>query len=145
MEPPETAGSPLMHDNPRVTSTTPGAADAPDLPGCRFLTEGYAADEVDEFVDQLRRSLRHDPPAMAPYEVADARFKVTRMGRRYALRPVDDYLESAQAALRARHGEDAVAEVEGRVAEERHVSTLWIYLVGLAVVVAVVIFAVTQL
>jgi DivIVA domain-containing protein len=138
-------GASPMHHNPRVTPTTPGADDAPDLPGCRFLTEGYAAEEVDEFVDELRRALRHDPPAMAPYEVADARFKVTRVGRRYALQPVDEYLESTRVALRERHGEDAVAEVEGRVSDERHVSTLWIYLVGLAVVVAVILFAVTQL
>ena len=138
-------GASAMHHNPRVTSTSPGASEAPQLPGCRFLTEGYAADEVDEFVDELRRALRHDPPTMAPYEVADARFKVTRLGRRYALRPVDEHLDSAQAALRERHGEDAVAEVEGRVSDERHVSTLWIYLVGLAVVAAVVLFALTQL
>ncbi len=135
-----------MHHNPRVTESRPGTVDDHlELPGCRFLREGYAADEVDEFVDGLRRSLRHDPPDMAPYEVADARFKVSRWGRRYELRAVDDYLESAQAALRERHGEHAVAEVEGRVADERHVSTLWIYLVGLLLVAVVVVFALTQL
>jgi hypothetical protein len=134
-----------MHHNPRVSESRPGGIDDPQLPGCRFLHEGYAADEVDEFVDGLRRSLRHDPPAMAPYEVADARFKVTRLGRRYALRAVDEHLATAQAALRERHGEDAVAGLEGRASGERHVSTLWIYLVGVLVVAAVVLFAVTQL
>jgi hypothetical protein len=134
-----------MHHNPRVSETRPGAVDDPQLPGCRFLREGYAGDEVDEFVAGLRRSLRHDPPAMAPYEVADARFKVTRFGRRYALRAVDEYLETAQSGLRERHGEDAVAGLEGRLAQERHVPTLWIYLVGVLLVAAVVIFAVTQL
>ena len=134
----------MLH-NPRVSESRPGTLDDPELPGCRFLAEGYAADEVDEFVEQVRRALRHDPPAMAPYEVADARFKVTRWGHRYALREVDTYLDSAQAALRERHGEDAVAEVEGHASEERHVSTVWIYLVGVLVVAAVVLFAVTQL
>jgi hypothetical protein len=134
-----------MHHNPRVSESSVGAVDDPELPACRFLREGYAAEEVDEFVDGLRRSLRHDPPAMAPYEVADARFKVTRVGRRYALRPVDEYLDVAQAALRERHGEDAVAGLEGRASDERHVSTLWIYLVGVLMVAAVVLFALTQL
>jgi len=134
-----------MAHNPSVSDSSPGTAAEPHFAGCRFLQEVYAADEVDAFVTGLRRSLRHDPPDMAPYEVADARFKVTRLGRRYALRPVDDYLDSTQAALRARHGEDAVAEVEGRLSEERHVSTLWIYLVGLLVIAAVVLFALTQL
>jgi hypothetical protein len=134
-----------VHHNPRVSETRAGTVDDPQLSGCGFLREGYSADEVDGFVDEVRRSLRHDPPAMAPYEVADARFKVTRLGRRYALRSVDEYLDSAQAALRERHGEDAVAEVEGRASDERHVSTLWIYLVGVLVVAAVVLFAVTQL
>lgn len=116
-----------------------------ELPRARWGREGYAADEVESFLAELDHALRHDPPTMAPYEVADQRFKVTRFGRGYALRAVDEHLAHAQAALRERHGADAVSDVEGRVVEDKHVSTLWIYLVGAVLVVAIAVFALTQL
>ena len=82
---------------------------------------------------------------MAPYEVADARFKVTRVRRRYQMRSVDDYLERVQAVLRERHGADAVADVEGHLSTPRHVPTTWIYGVALLLVVVMLAFAVTQI
>jgi hypothetical protein len=82
---------------------------------------------------------------MAPYEVADARFRATHLRRRYRMKSVDDYLEQAQAVLRDRHGHDAVADIEGHLSPPRHVPTGWIYLVALVLVVVMVAFAVTQL
>jgi len=117
----------------------------PELPAAPWAREGYSASEVDDLVSQLQRSLRRDPPTMAPYEVADQRFKVTRFGRRYALREVDEFLDQAQTVLRERHGEDAVANLEGRAPEPRHVRTGWIYLLALVLVAGMVVFVLTQL
>ena len=117
----------------------------PELPAAPWAREGYSASEVDDLVSQLQRSLRRDPPTMAPYEVADQRFKVTRFGRRYALREVDEFLDRAQTVLRERHGEDAVANLEGRAPEPRHVRTGWIYLLALVLVAGMVVFVLTQL
>jgi hypothetical protein len=117
----------------------------PELPAATWGREGYSASEVDEFVGQLERALRREPPTMAPYEVVDQRFKVTRFGRRYALRAVDDYLEAGQVKLRERHGEDAVANLEGRAPEPHHHPTLWIYGVALVLVAIMVLFLLTQL
>lgn len=122
-----------------------GAVPAAELPAARGVSEGYAAIEVDEFLAELRRSVRRDPPTMAPYEIADQRFKVTRFGRRYALREVDEILDRTQQVLRERHGEDAVANLEGRAPEPRHVQTWWIYLVAVVLVVAMGVFVLTQL
>ena len=82
---------------------------------------------------------------MAPYEVADARFRATHLRRRYRMRSVDEYLEQAQAVLRHRHGHDAVADIEGQLSPPRHVPTAWIYGIALVIVVVIVAFAVTQL
>ena len=82
---------------------------------------------------------------MAPYEIADQRFKVTRFGRRYALRVVDEFLDTGQERLRERHGEDAVANLEGRAPEPRHVRTGWIYLVALVLIVLMATSSSTQL
>ncbi|HET6561152.1 MAG TPA: hypothetical protein VFG72_04700 [Marmoricola sp.] len=123
----------------------PAELPEPDFPSAGWGREGYAADEVDSFVDELRRSLRHDPPRMAPYEVADQRFPVRRRGRGYALRPVDDYLDQARAVLRERHGGDAVASLEGHSTPPEHFPTWWIYLLAVVLVVAVVAFTVAQL
>ena len=117
----------------------------PELPAAPRAREGYSASEVDDLVSQLQRSLRRDPPTRAPYEVADQRFKVTRFGRRYALREVDEFLDRAQTVLRERHGEDAVANLEGRAPEPRHVRTGWIYLLALVLVAGMVVFVLTQL
>jgi hypothetical protein len=121
--------------------------DLPDaqLPRSTWAREGYDASEVDAFVLRLRQALRQDPPAMAPYEVVDERFKVTRFGRRYRLQEVDDLLDTGQRLLRERHGDDAVANLEGREPQPRHFPTGWIYAVALVLVAAMVLFAVTQL
>jgi hypothetical protein len=132
-------------DTPGSGPTTTATLADPELPTTGWGREGYAAAEVDEFVEQLRKALRRDPPTMAPYEVVDQRFTVTRLGRRYQLRAVDERLEAARVALRERHGEDAVANLEGRVPEPRHVPTLWIYAIALVLVAAMVLFLVTQL
>jgi hypothetical protein len=125
-------------------------SDARALPEPQFPTAGlgrvgYDVGQVDAFVDELQRSLHHDPPTMAPYEVADQRFRVRRWGRRYSMHVVDDYLDQAQQALRARHGADAVAGLEGHSAEPRHVSTWWIYLVAAVLIAGMVLFTLTQL
>ncbi len=103
---------------------------------------GYRADDVDAFVASVRRALEHEPPGMAPYEVADQRFAATRFGRGYDMRGVDDYLDRAQETLRARHG-DAVASLEGREQPApRHLPTWWIYLIALVLAAAIVTVAV---
>jgi DivIVA domain-containing protein len=117
----------------------------PEFPTVTWGREGYNAAEVDEFVGQLERALRRTPPTMAPYEVVDQRFKVARIGRRYGLRQVDEYLASGAEVLRERHGDDAVATVEGRAPEPRHFPTWWIYLVALVLVALMVGFLLTQL
>ena len=137
-------------DDERQDDQGPGPAKTAALPDRELPTagwgrEGYAATEVDEFVEQLRQALRREPPTMAPYEVVDQRFGVTRFGRRYQLRAVDELLDAAREVLRERHGEDAVANLEGRVPEPRHFPTLWIYAVALVLVAAMVLFLLTQL
>ena len=117
----------------------------PEFGSVPWAREGYSAAEVDEFVTELQRALTEDPPTMAPYEIADQRFKVTRLGRRYGLQEVDEYLDKGHELLRERHGEDAVANLEGRAPEPRHVRTGWIYLVALVLVVLMAVFLVTQL
>lgn len=116
-----------------------------ELPTVSWGREGYAADEVDEFLDRLRQSVQRVPPTMAPYEVEDERFKVARLGRRYALRAVDDHLDLAKQRLRALHGDDAIAEVRGTAPEPHKVHTGWIYLVALLLVAAMVVFVLTVL
>ncbi len=125
--------------------THPAELPEPDFPAAGWGREGYDADQVDEFVGELRRSLRHEPPAMAPYEVTDQRFAVRRRGRGYALRPVDDYLDRAQALLRERHGADAVASLEGHSTPPEHFPTWWIYLLALLIVAAIVALTVLAL
>jgi DivIVA domain-containing protein len=117
----------------------------PEFPAATWGREGYSASEVDEFLRQLKRALRREPPTMAPYEVVDQRFKVTRFGRRYGLREVDEYLESGRELLHERHGEDAVANLEAQEPEPRHFPTLWIYLVALVLVAVMLAFLLTQL
>ncbi len=144
----------MQHNHPVTSQPTPplqgpdgGPAELTEatLPTVGLLREGYDAGQVDGFLAELGRALRHDPPAMAPYEVADERFRVRRTGRRYALRPVDEHLERAQEVLRRRHGADAVAQLEGRLPKPRHFPTWWIYALGLVLVALIVVFAVFQL
>ena len=129
----------------RCVSDDPGSCPSPTSRPPAGAGRGYVADDVDEFVEELRRSLRHDPPGMAPYEVTDQRFPVRRRGRGYALRPVDDYLDHARAVLRERHGGDALASLEGHSTPPEHFPTWWIYLLALVLVAAVVVFTVAQL
>jgi DivIVA domain-containing protein len=110
-----------------------------------FGREGYRVDEVDAFVDQLGPALENDPPAMAPYEVADHRFAVVRWRKGYSLRGVDEYLAHAQEVLRTRHGDDPVASLSGRVDDRRHFPTGWIYIAALVLIIVIVGVAVTQL
>jgi hypothetical protein len=134
----------VQHNRQVIEDAATGLPD-PQLPAARWGRAGYGASEVDDFTGQLERSLRRDPPTMAPYEVADQRFKVTRFGRRYALREVDEFLDQAQRVLRERHGEDAVANLEGTAREPRHVRTGWIYLVALVLVALMVVFLLIQM
>jgi DivIVA domain-containing protein len=117
----------------------------PDFPTTRWGARGYRCEEVDSFLEGVRRAMRSDPPGMAPYEVVDQRFPGVRFRRGYAMQPVDEYLDTAQRTLRERHGEDAVADIPGHATEPRHFPTWWIYLVAAVLVVAIVVFAVTQL
>ena len=117
----------------------------PAFPKAGFGREGYLVAEVDEYVGHLRQALDSEPPAMAPYEVADQRFAVTRWRKGYSLRAVDDYLAQAQTLLRSRHGDDPVAGLEGRREDHRHFPTGWIYLVALTLAALIVVVAVTQL
>jgi hypothetical protein len=131
--------------NRQVTDDVGSELPSPDLPSPAWGREGYSASEVDEFVTALKRALRKDPPTMAPYEIADQRFKVTRLGRRYRLQSVDEFLDSGREVLRERHGDDAVANLEGRAPQPKHVRTWWIYLVALVLVALMAAFLITQL
>jgi len=132
-------------DNRGVSNETVGRLPEPAFPTAGFGREGYRMTEVDEYVGQLRRALASDPPAMAPYEVADQRFAVTRWRKGYALRAVDDYLNQAKELLRTRHGDDPVASLEGRVEDRRHFPTGWIYLAAVVLAVLIVGVAITLL
>ena len=134
----------MPHNRQVIDDAGTGLPD-PDFPSAPWAREGYGAGEVDEFVAELQKALHEDPPTMAPYEVADQRFKVSRFGRRYALPEVDEFLHHGKARLRERHGEDAVANLEGRAPEPKHVRTWWIYLVALVLVVLMALFLITQL
>lgn len=109
-----------------------------------FGREGYRVDEVDTFVHRVRGGLDSNPPTMAPYEVADERFGVVRWRAGYSLRDVDHYLARAQEVLRARHGDDPVAALTGRLDDRRHVPTGWIYIAALVLAVLIVAVAVSQ-
>jgi hypothetical protein len=106
--------------------------------------EGYRVDEVDAFVAQLRTALDSEPPAMAPYEVADHRFRVVRWRKGYSLRGVDEYLADAEEVLRTRHGDDPVASLAGRLDDRRHFPTGWIYIAALVLIVLIVGVAISQ-
>ena len=122
-----------------------GPAELPDQPPrvAKGLRVGYRADEVDEFLAELWRALDRTTPGWRRTRSPTQRFKATRLRRRYQMRSVDDYLERVQAVLRERHGEDAVADVEGHARRRRATSRpRWIYLVALVLVVAMLAFAV---
>lgn len=124
-----------------------GGAALPDprFPTASWWQEGYSIPEVDAFVAELKAALRRDPPTMAPYEVADQRFGVSRLQKGYRLRPVDDYLDAAQERLREQHGADAVATLQGHAPAPRHVRTGWIYLIAFVLILLMVGFTIWQL
>lgn len=132
-----------MQHNRHVSDHAGTGLPDPQFPKATWGREGYVAAEVDEFVGRLRGSLHRDRPTMAPYEIVDQRFKVTRIGRRYGLRAVDEYLDAGQAALAERNSFAPITAHAGR-AEPRH-STWWIYLVALVLVAMMLLFLVTQL
>lgn len=86
----------------------------------RHGTEGYDPVEVDAFVARVLQALRHDPPTMAPWEVRDQVFTISRVHRGYDEHEVDDFLDRAEAELRAAHGQQLdVAPVGAPVATTR--------------------------
>lgn len=141
---PESAEAPDASDDADAPAGPPSMPTRPPR-RASGLQVGYRADEVDAFLAELLRALERDPPGMAPYEVADARFRATHVRRRYRMQSVDDYLEQAQAVLRHRHGSDAVADIEGHLSPPSHAPTAWIYGLALVLVAVIVAFAVTQL
>lgn len=111
-----------------------------DFPPAGSLHSGYRRAEVDEFVAELRRALQHEPPTMAPYEVGDVRFPVTRREDAYAMQPVDEFLDAAQVLLRQRHGADAVADLDGHtVASDGPRAWWWLLVVAVVAIAAVVL------
>lgn len=148
--PPEPAAPEPAVETPDPVDVDPADAEPATMPQtppkrAKGLRLGYRADEVDAFLAELLKAMERESPTMAPYEVADARFKASRVRRRYQLRSVDEYLEQAQRVLKQRHGQDAVAGIEGRLSPARHAPTLWIYLVAVVLVVIMLAFAFTQI
>ncbi|QLQ10465.1 MAG: DivIVA domain-containing protein [Nocardioidaceae bacterium] len=72
----------------------------------RSGAEGYDPDEVDAFVLEVVQALRQDPPTMAPWEVRDKVFTISRRHRRYDEHDVDDFLDLAERRLREAHGQE---------------------------------------
>ncbi len=137
------ADVPVDHNRGMADDSDPDRAPGV-LPSAEFPTvvgrESYRCDEVDGFVAALTDALQHDPPAMAPYEVDDARFHPVRWRRGYDMAAVDDYLDAARALLSDRHGGDVVSGLQGRPAQPHHVSTIWIYAVAGVIVAAVIAY-----
>jgi DivIVA domain-containing protein len=98
--------------------------------------EGYDKDEVDQFVEEVKEALRHEPPSMAPWEVRDKVFRTQRVHRGYDEHDVDDFLDQAEKALRAAHGEGFSDPHED--VRPRHSHPLVVGAVLLALIVAVV-------
>ncbi len=116
-----------------------------DFPEAGWGRRGYDCAEVEDFLHEAERSLRHRPPAMAPYEVQDARFRGARWRQGYDMRAVDARLAELHTALREAHGEDSVSGVEGRESAREHRVAFWIYVVAAVLVVAILGAAGTQL
>jgi DivIVA domain-containing protein len=112
----------------------------------RFTSLGYEQEPVDRFLAEAERAMSSTPPAMAPYEIQDARFPAVRWSRGYDMREVDERLQELRDRLREIHGDDGVGEVQGRTSERRHrrVATA-IYAVAALIVVALVVVAILQL
>ena len=135
--------APTVPHNRLVSDHVGNPASDPDFPTATWGREGYCASEVDEFVTRLERSLAESSPGLSSQAVVETRFTVSRRGRRYALRAVDEYLDSGRQRLRQRAGDDAEPDVEAP--HHRHFQTRWIYLVALVLVAAMVLFVLTKL
>jgi DivIVA domain-containing protein len=145
-----------MGHNRRVTrddvSSTHGDEDSTgkrrrgqDFPLTGWLRRGYDCREVETFLHEIERALRHVPPAMAPYEVQDARFRGVRLRRGYEMRAVDERMQELHVELREAHGAHGVAVIHGHESERHHRAAFWIYVVAAVLVGAMLVFALTQM
>ena len=75
-----------------------------DFPRTRVPRRGYDCTQVEDFLHEAERAMRYAPPAMAPYEVQDARFRGVRFRQGYDMVAVDDRMEELHATLRDAHG-----------------------------------------
>ncbi len=116
------------------------------FPLARLGSLGYRREAVDRFLAEAEEALRSTPPAMAPYEVQDARFPGVRWSRGYDMREVDERLDRLRDELREVHGDDGVGEVQGSSSQRRNRrAALAIYLVATLIVLALLVVALTQL
>ncbi|WP_350274706.1 DivIVA domain-containing protein [Kribbella sp. HUAS MG21] len=78
-----------------------GGQQAPQFSTVR-LQEGYAMDEVDEFVDRLLATVNGQPVArpVTADEVRNVQFRPVRFSEGYDVMEVDAFLDTAQAWLR---------------------------------------------
>lgn len=112
----------------------------------RFTSVGYEREAVDRFLAQVEQAMSATPPAMAPYEIQDARFPAVRWSRGYDMREVDERLDRLRDQLREIHGDDGVGDVQGSSSERRHRRlALAIYVVAALIVIALAVVAVMQL
>ena len=112
----------------------------------RFTSLGYDRDAVDAFLVEVEAAMRKTPPAMAPYEIQDARFPAVRWSRGYDMRSVDERLQELRDELREIHGDDGVGDVQGHTSERRHRRVaLAIYAVAAVIVLLLVVVAILQL
>ena len=115
-----------------------------DFPRTRFPRRGYDCTQVEDFLHEAERAMRYTPPAMAPYEVQDARFRGVRFRQGYDMVAVDDRMEELHATLRDAHGDDSVSSIQGHESVRQHRVAFWIYVGAAVLVVLIVGFAFTQ-
>lgn len=116
-----------------------------DFARTRFPRRGYDCTQVEDFLHQAERAMRYTPPAMAPYEVQDARFKGVRFRQGYDMVAVDERMEQLHATLREAHGDDSVGDLQGHESVRQHRVAFWIYVSAAVLVVLIIGFALTQL
>ncbi len=116
-----------------------------DFPRTRFPRRGYDCGQVEEFLHEAERALRHTPPAMAPYEVQDARFRGRRFRQGYEMSAIDERMEELHVELREAHGEDGVSSLQGHESARHLRVAFWIYVSAAVLVVLIVGFALLQL
>jgi hypothetical protein len=116
-----------------------------DFPRAGMFARGYDCAQVESFLHEADRSLRHDPPRMAPYEVQDARFQGVRWRQGYDMRAVDERMDQLLRDLREAHGDDGVSRLQGRESLPHHRAAFWVYVVAAVLVVLILAFAMSQL